>query len=120
MRPRARGGGVCVLRSSRAGTLGGLGFAAYAGASAYLDRVAQEEDGHGARWVSIAWDGWRFDTGAAPAKGVGRKPATAAIRPAAGAAIFARVVSSGLSGHVLVSIADLDRRADEWTAPQSV
>jgi NAD(P)-dependent dehydrogenase (short-subunit alcohol dehydrogenase family) len=59
---------TCVLMSSLSGILGGLGFAAYAGANAYMDLVAQQEDGrHGVRWMSIGWDAWRFDDHGTPA-----------------------------------------------------
>ena len=114
---RERDVGACVLMSSLAGTLGGLGFAAYAAASAYLDAVAQQEDGRaGTRWLSIAWDAWRFDAGDdAMRAGIARNLASTAIRPLEGAALFAHIIASGHAGHVLVSTTDLERRASAWT-----
>ena len=118
---------VCVLMSSLAGVLGGLGFAAYAGASAYLDAIAlrenlQPEDGRArTRWLSIGWDAWRFDAGAdALRAGIARNLASTAIRPPEGAGLFADLLASGHAGHVLVSTTDLERRASGRTEPRAV
>lgn len=44
-----------LLISSNAATLGGLGFGAYAAATAFMDAFAQAQ---GTPWVSANWDGW--------------------------------------------------------------
>jgi len=49
----------CVLMSSLSAVLGGLGFAAYAAANAYLDAFAGARHAEGNEaWLSINWDGW--------------------------------------------------------------
>jgi acyl carrier protein len=74
---------ACVLMSSLAAVLGGLGFAAYAAANAYLDAVAEREDVVNAtRWTSIAWDAWLSTTAGVPSAAE-----LEAIAPAAGAAM---------------------------------
>ncbi|MEZ0109061.1 phthiocerol/phenolphthiocerol synthesis type-I polyketide synthase E [Catenulispora sp. EB89] len=49
----------CVLFSSNAGVLGGLGLGAYAAANAVLDGFSSEAGRRTAtRWVTVSWDGW--------------------------------------------------------------
>ncbi|HLJ87442.1 MAG TPA: SDR family NAD(P)-dependent oxidoreductase, partial [Candidatus Angelobacter sp.] len=50
--------------SSNAAVLGGLGFAAYAAANAFMDAFANQKaaDGGGTRWISAAWDHWPQET----------------------------------------------------------
>jgi thioesterase domain-containing protein/acyl carrier protein len=51
----------CVLMSSLSAVLGGLGFAAYAAANAYMDAFAAARHAQGDEtWLSINWDGWRL------------------------------------------------------------
>jgi acyl transferase domain-containing protein len=108
---------TCVLMSSLSGILGGLGFAAYAGANAYMDLVAQQEDGrHGLRWVSIGWDAWRFDDSDAHA--IASRLVDSAIRPNEGIAVLERILASDIRGHVLVSTTDLAARAAQSVTPQ--
>ncbi|HZI75056.1 MAG TPA: SDR family NAD(P)-dependent oxidoreductase, partial [Gemmatimonadales bacterium] len=48
----------CMLMSSLAAVLGGLGFGVYAGVNAYMDSYASRENRRGkTRWVSVNWDG---------------------------------------------------------------
>ena len=47
-----------VLMSSISTVLGGLGFAAYAGANAVLDAYAERAARVGSAWTSIDWDTW--------------------------------------------------------------
>jgi len=50
-----------LLMSSLSALLGGLGFAAYAGANACLDATAQRQRrATGVSWISVNWEGWRF------------------------------------------------------------
>ncbi len=103
-RPRA-----CVLMSSLASVLGGLGFTAYAAANAYLDAVAQCEDGvDGVRWLSLGWDAWQSPQPARAANaGVISR---GMIEPADGAEIFRRALASPGASHILVAAGDLGGR----------
>jgi polyketide synthase PksJ len=97
---------ACVLMSSLAAVLGGLGFAAYAAANAYLDAVAEREDVVNAtRWTSIAWDAWLSTTAGVPSAAE-----LEAIAPAAGAAMFSRILAAAAGPRVLVSCTDLAER----------
>ncbi|MCU0287837.1 MAG: type I polyketide synthase, partial [Acidobacteria bacterium] len=49
----------CMLTSSLAGVLGGLGFAAYAAAGSFMDAFAHHQLKKSSfPWLSIDWDGW--------------------------------------------------------------
>ncbi len=51
----------CILMSSLASVLGGIGFSAYAAANLYLDHLAKARNGrHGVQWLAINWDAWEF------------------------------------------------------------
>jgi len=100
----------CLLTSSLASVLGGLGFAAYAAANAFLDTFAHEQNRVGPiPWITIDWDGWDFS-------GKSRQPGAfpLAMTPEEGVETFARVMAKGSLMHVIVSTGDLQSRADRW------
>jgi acyl transferase domain-containing protein/acyl carrier protein len=101
---------ACVLMSSLSSVLGGLGFTAYAAANAYLDAVAQCEDGvNGVRWISLGWDAWQSAEPAAAVE-ILRSRLEQAIDPAQAAEMFSRVLAADLGPHVLISATDLQAR----------
>jgi acyl transferase domain-containing protein/acyl-CoA synthetase (AMP-forming)/AMP-acid ligase II/acyl carrier protein len=102
-----------LLTSSISTVLGGLGFAAYAAANAFLDAfAAARTDG---RWLSVDWDGWL--AGERRAGGIGASVAAYAMTPEEGADAFLRLVGSGLSGRVVQSTGDLVARRALWARP---
>jgi NAD(P)-dependent dehydrogenase (short-subunit alcohol dehydrogenase family) len=59
----------CLLLSSLSSFLGGIGFAAYTSANAFLDSFAQRQDlAGGAPWISVNLDAWQ------PARNGGGRP----------------------------------------------
>lgn len=49
----------CILLSSLASVLGGIGFYAYAGANGFMDRFVQQHNQHSEiPWLSLNMDGW--------------------------------------------------------------
>jgi acyl transferase domain-containing protein len=108
----------CMLTSSLSALLGGLGFAAYAAANAYLDAFAAARTRAGAPWMSVNWDGWDF-SGRDPAQareGTGRF----ALTPTEGATVFSRLISESPLAQVAVSTGDLPARVSQWIALESV
>ncbi len=102
-----------VLFSSLSAVLGGLRFAPYAAANAFLDAFAsrKHQTGH-TNWISINWDGWDFSGGAA-----GAGPA---ILPDQGGNAFRLILSQGALPQVVVSVTDLEARLAQWIElPQS-
>jgi polyketide synthase PksJ len=133
LRTKAEGAGVlrrlapeygvrtCVLMSSLSAVLGGLGFAAYAGANAAMDLVAQQEDGRdGIRWVSIGWDAWQFEGDGRMRAPIAARLVGSAIHPEEGVQVLDRILASNIRGHVLVSTTDLRTRAAQSVAPEAV
>jgi amino acid adenylation domain-containing protein len=98
----------CLLFSSLASLLGGLGFSAYAGASAFLDAFANRR-GRQERtlWRSVDWDAWDLP-GPAGSPGITAAEADAAFRA---------VLSFPRAGQLVVSTADLEERRRRWSYP---
>jgi len=108
---------ACMLMSSLSSRLGGLGFAAYAAANAYLDAIAQREDGvNGVRWVSIGWDAWQ-PSDSTLSTSINGTALDAAISEADGTAAFSRILASNAGPNILVSNTNfLDRFNKRSTA----
>ena len=105
-----------LLQSSMSSVLGGLGFAAYTAANAYLDALAYQQNRHSsAQWISVNWDGWNFDSEAdTQENALGAELMHNAVLPQEGIEAFARIFSyTGLT-QVLVSTSDLNQRIEKW------
>jgi len=109
----------CLLFSSNAAVLGGLGFAAYAAANAFVDAFAADRSAGtgtgtgrpGTRWIAAGWDEW-------PAQAIEVDVQTAmselAMTAEEGGEALDRVLACGAGGHVVVATGDLDARLDLW------
>ncbi|HZP64990.1 MAG TPA: SDR family NAD(P)-dependent oxidoreductase, partial [Rudaea sp.] len=108
--------GFCMLMSSLAAVLGGLGFGAYAAANSYLDAFAQRKHGEGdRRWLAVNWDGWNF---AAERARTPRGERTG-MSPAEGVEAF--VLALRLLGmpQLVNSAGDLGQRIEQWLTPEA-
>jgi amino acid adenylation domain-containing protein/FkbM family methyltransferase len=106
----------CLLLSSLASVLGGLGFTAYAAANAFLDTLVQQHNRQSTvPWLGINWDGWQFeDTGELPGLGT-----ELAIRPQEGIAALQRILSvTPALDRLVVSTGNLQTRQAQWTKQQ--
>ncbi len=105
----------CLLQSSLSSVLGGLGFVAYSAANHYLDAFArkhsQVNNGH---WISVNWDGWRFEDGKKQSSDIGAAIAELEITPEEGVEAFRRILSEGSQSQIVVSTADLQMRINRW------
>ncbi len=105
----------CLLFSSISAILGGLGFAAYASANAFMDAYAHACNQAGeSRWMSVNWDNWELAPGRAANILTGT--ATAAMynmTPTEGVRAFVLALTSG-STHLVNSTGDLDARLRQW------
>jgi NAD(P)-dependent dehydrogenase (short-subunit alcohol dehydrogenase family)/acyl carrier protein len=99
----------CVLLSSISAVLGGLGFAAYSAANAFMDAYAERHNRSGARpWISTNWDGWLFEDGV-------RKGAPKFfLSPQEGVEAFQRILRANVGSQIVISTGDLHARIDEW------
>ena len=96
----------CLLSSSLSATLGGMGQAAHAAASHYMDAAAERASARGRTpWISVGWDAWQL--GDAPEIAT---LARFAIVPAEGAEAARRILTLAPPGPIVVSTADLELR----------
>lgn len=112
VRERALAVDFVLLISSLSSMLGGLRFAAYASANAFLDAFAfwRQRDG-GARWITINWDSWRR---ADDPRGDQSDPAELVMTGAEGVEALHRILCGDVGTQVLVSVGDLQARIDQW------
>lgn len=97
-----------VALSSLASLLGGIGYAAYAGANAFLDTFCLASRG---TWTSVAFDAWDFGQPEAVLGPIG------GLRPADAASVLLRVLgTAGSPGLLWVSAGPLEPRWDEWVS----
>ena len=108
---RGRSLDFCFLTSSLSSVLGGLGFAAYASANAFLDGFAHERNREGnVPWIVVNWEGWlrgevELQNG----------PLAWAMTPEEGIETFDRILKVPELSHVVVSSGDLAARLSQWT-----
>lgn len=111
---RGRDLDFCLLISSNASTLGGLGLSAYGAASHVLDAIAARCRQAGMPWTSSNWDGWPSATVAESGRRQSGIEAYAMSATQAEEA-FLRVLSCGTE-RIVVSAGDLGARTRRWTA----
>jgi amino acid adenylation domain-containing protein len=105
----------CVLFSSIATTLGGLGYASYTAANAYADAfVYHHNRGSGIPWMSLGWDGGRGSSERAEENDVGADLAALAMTPGETVEAFHRALSMSAAPQIIVSPGDLAERIDRW------
>ena len=105
----------CLLQSSLSSVLGGLGFAAYAAANQFLDALAARENRNGmCQWISVNWDGWKFDEESADESGIGAEIAKLSVLPQEGIRAFERIFSQPGFGQIIVSTGSLQQRLQKW------
>ncbi|MBI1790827.1 MAG: SDR family oxidoreductase [Acidobacteria bacterium] len=98
--------------SSLSAVLGGLGFAAYASANAFLDALSVQRNQEGeVPWISVNWDGWDFSEEAALSN---------YLLPHEGAEAFHRILHCRPRQPVVVSTQDLESRVEQWLNLTSV
>jgi acyl carrier protein len=105
----------CVLTSSLASLLGGLGLAAYSAANNFMDAFAyRHNQAERAAWLSINWDAWQFTARQYSASG--NPFGEAAISQEEGAEVFLRILSlpRGTAAQVAVSSTRLQPRLEQW------
>jgi phthiocerol/phenolphthiocerol synthesis type-I polyketide synthase E len=110
---RGRGLDFCLLVSSNAAVLGGLGLAAYGAANAFLDAFASRRAREGETpWLSANWDGWPVESGEGQAFQTSIDQFAMSATEAVEA--FRRLVEAPLTGQVVVSTGDLEARLAQW------
>jgi acyl transferase domain-containing protein/acyl carrier protein len=108
----------CILCSSLASLLGGLGFAAYAAANAYLDSfVVAHNQTHATRWISVNWEGWRFEDELTTSQ-AGASVTELGMSATEGIDIFQRILMTPHMDRIVISSGGLKYRMQQWVAPK--
>lgn len=104
---------VCILFSSIASVLGGLGFSSYSAANLYMDAFARRQNrAGGTKWLCVNWDAWEFWE--EHRSTIGESLVELAILPAEAPDLFRYVYNRCGSNQIIVSTGDLDMRIDQW------
>ncbi|MBD9358031.1 type I polyketide synthase [Methylomonas albis] len=114
----------CLLMSSLAAELGGIGQATHAVACVYLEAFARQHNQTGAYpWIVVQWDVWQ-EEGEAP--GINSALADIAMTPQEGGNAFLRLMALGESTAIIIATSDprfrrkaLDRMSDTPATTQT-
>jgi acyl transferase domain-containing protein/acyl carrier protein len=110
----------CLLISSNAAVLGGLGLCAYTAASAFLDALASRlRHRDGLPWISTNWDSWPTEEVTGRAADFHTSIDRFAMTRAEAVAAFDRAVAQDI-GQLVVSAGDLGARLERWTKPGAI
>ena len=108
----------CLLMSSLASILGGLGQSAYAAANLYMDSfVRRQRRASPAHWLSVNWDVWRLGGESDAEAGATLKDL--GMSAAEGAALMEAVLAIRSAPQLVVSTGDLGARIDQWVRMDS-
>jgi NAD(P)-dependent dehydrogenase (short-subunit alcohol dehydrogenase family)/acyl carrier protein len=103
----------CLLFSSNASVLGGLGYSIYAAVNLFMDHFATARKRRGGiPWVSASWDGWPQET--RKYQDVQTSMDQYTMTRDEGREAFRRVASLGPEGAVAVPVGDLEARLAIW------
>jgi acyl transferase domain-containing protein len=105
----------CVLISSLSALLGGLRYAAYASANAYMDAFAYRRNRTSRfPWLTINWDNWMRTEDEARLAAERIVPTGYVMTPTEGIDAFRRLLASDWGVQMVVSTGDLQGRLDQW------
>ena len=111
----------CLLISSMASVLGGIGHATYAASNLYLDAFALRQNRVSmVPWLSVNSDFWRLDAEAAPGTGLGATLNHLGMNRTEATATIETVLAARRAGRLLVSTGDLDARINQWVKLESL
>ncbi|MEM9489094.1 MAG: KR domain-containing protein, partial [Myxococcota bacterium] len=111
---RGREPDFCLVQSSLSTVVGGLGFAAYAAANAFVDaHVSAAARRSSYPWLSVAWEAYQGElTGALTRTKLGAEIAELALSDRDIAAALDRILVRGRSGALIVSPGELTLRRE--------
>jgi acyl transferase domain-containing protein len=111
----------CLLLSSLASILGGIGQAAYAAANIYMDAFTRNRNRTSTvPWLSVNWDVWRLNDDTASEPGLGTTLKELGMSAAEAMAMMETVLSLRSAGQLIVSTGDLGARIDQWVKLESL
>ncbi len=104
----------CLLVSSLASHLGGIGYAAYAASNLFLDAFAEQMARRGGqRWISFGSEHWRFAERTGQ-RTFGEKIDRLSMTPEEGGRVFETILATETGPRIVVSTGDLALRTERW------
>jgi acyl carrier protein len=111
----------CLLLSSLASVLGGLGQAAYASANIYMDLFARNHNrSSSVPWLSVNWDVWRSQDSAVMETGLGATLKELGMNAEEATNMLETVLDLKDVSHLVVSTGDLGGRINQWIKLESL
>lgn len=106
----------CVLFSSTAAVLGGIGSVAYSAANLFMDAFAETRPaGTGrTRWISVNWDGWLLDGEERSHSSLHTSLDRYSMTAEESWQCFGRIVAGSSRGQIVVSTGELSLRQRLW------
>jgi acyl transferase domain-containing protein/acyl carrier protein len=105
----------CVLFSSNAALLGGVGLTSYAAANLFMDAFAIDRNRRGGTsWLSVNWDSWDAQPGVQQRLALPADSEQHTIRAEEGIAALRRVIALAGADQIVVSKSDLNARFEHW------
>jgi amino acid adenylation domain-containing protein len=110
----------CLLMSSTASVLGGLGFCAYSAANNFMDAFARRHNRlYSQKWLAVNWEGWQLEN---------RRFRFAfktmmeelLMTPEEGIEVFKRLLTHPEIAEVLISSGNLQSRIEKWIKQESL
>jgi polyketide synthase PksJ len=109
----------CLLMSSTASVLGGLGFGAYSAANRFMDAYIYRLARSGrTRWISVNWDGWQLEEKQIEDTALGAEIKELAMTPQEGVEVFQRILAWPEARQVIECTGDLQSRIHRWVKMQ--
>lgn len=107
----------CLLTSSLSSILGGLGLAAYAGVSNFVDAFVQQANQTSVTpWIVVNWDSWQFAEADVQSLLQHERTPALAISPTEGQLALGHLFAVYDAPQIIVSIADLQARLRQWAS----
>jgi len=111
----------CLLLSSLASVLGGVGQAAYAAANIYMDSfVRRRRRISSVPWLAVNWDIWRVEGNKAADSVVGKTLQELGMSATEATEMMEVVLGIGSASQLVVSTGDLGARIDQWIKLESL
>jgi len=107
----------CLLMSSLAAILGGLGMTAYTAANLFMDSFVLAKDDP--KWKSLNWDSWNIEEAKNAATSKGSSLLEFSMTADEGSQALEQVLSMAFMPQIAIAVADLPRRYEQWVKPQS-
>jgi acyl carrier protein/nucleoside-diphosphate-sugar epimerase len=105
----------CLLLSSLASVLGGLGQAAYSSSNIYMDTLARKHNrSSSVPWLSVNWDVWRVQDHAAIDSGLGTTLKDLGMTAEEATAVMETLLAMKSTSQIVVSTGSLGARINQW------